>query len=70
MGRFIVESTDRDRCMLCGVGHQLLVAKLKLKLTANKKVIPPVRYDVDDVSVEKEFQVLFRGYDDDENYPR
>ncbi|XP_072043067.1 craniofacial development protein 2-like [Amphiura filiformis] len=50
----------------CGSDHQLLVARMKLKLKAKKRVTPPVRFDVDKipeqytVSVGNRFEALLR----------
>ncbi|XP_072042903.1 uncharacterized protein [Amphiura filiformis] len=50
----------------CGSDHHLLVARMKLKLKAKKRVTPPVRFDVDKipeqytVSVGHRFEALLR----------
>ena len=41
----------------CGSDHQLLVAKLKLRLKAKKESRPPIRYDVDNIPVQYAVEV-------------
>jgi len=57
----------------CGSDHQLLVAHMRLKLKANKREVPPVRYDVDNVPeqytvcVENKFHTLLREADEEQS---